>query len=77
MGNDKEFTVAELANKVIELTSSKSELKTLPLPSDDPKVRKPDLSKTSERFDWRPQVPLEEGLKHTIPYFEKVIQSQR
>lgn len=73
LGNPKEFTVAELAQKVLKLTGSKSKIKYMPLPEDDPKKRKPDISKAKKILNWQPQVALEEGLKKTIEYFKKKI----
>ena len=73
-GNPGEFTILELAEKVIALTGSKSELIFLPLPHDDPMQRKPDISKAQEHLGWTPKVDLEQGLKHTISYFEEMIQ---
>lgn len=73
-GNPGEFTMLELAQKVIELTNSKSEIVFHPLPSDDPKQRKPDISLAKEKLKgWEPQIRLEEGLKKTIEYFEQKI----
>ena len=69
LGNPVEFTIRELAKSVIKLSNSTSELNFLKLPSDDPQQRKPDLSKTSEALDWRPQTALDDGLLKTIPYF--------
>lgn len=74
IGNPHEFTILELAEKVIDLTNSKSSLIFKELPSDDPKQRQPDISKAREILDgWEPKVELEEGLKHTIKYFNAVI----
>ena len=73
VGNPNEFTIKELANKVIELTNSKSKLITMPLPSDDPLQRKPDISLAKKELDWEPKVQLEEGLKKTIEYFQSII----
>jgi dTDP-glucose 4,6-dehydratase len=73
IGNDKEFTVRELAELVLRLTGSKSPIVSQPLPADDPKQRCPDLSKAKAELDWAPQVPLEEGLKSTIAYFKQVV----
>lgn len=74
LGNPGEFTMLELAELVLKLTESKSKLVYKPLPSDDPKQRKPDLTKAKENLgDWEPKVPLEEGLKRTIEYFKTVI----
>ena len=69
LGNPSEFTISELAESVINLTNSKSELIFLKLPMDDPKQRQPDLSKTSKTLDWYPQTALYDGLVKTIPYF--------
>ena len=69
LGNPSEFTISELAESVINLTNSKSELIFLKLPMDDPKQRQPDLSKTSRTLDWYPQTALYDGLLKTIPYF--------
>jgi UDP-glucuronate decarboxylase len=71
LGNPGEFTMLELAKTVIRLTDSKSELVFKPLPSDDPKQRKPDITLAKAKLDWEPKVPLEEGIKHTIKYFKQ------
>jgi UDP-glucuronate decarboxylase len=72
-GNPNEFTIKELAEKVIELTGSSSKLDYLPLPGDDPTQRQPDISLAKKELGWEPQVQLEEGLKKTIPYFESLL----
>ncbi len=72
-GNPGEFTILELAEKVIALTGSKSELDFQPLPNDDPQQRQPDITKAQELLDWTPTIKLEQGLKKTIPYFEALI----
>lgn len=72
-GNPREFTMLELAQKVIELTASKSELVYKPLPEDDPKQRCPDISLAKEKLSWEPVVNLEDGLIETIKYFEGVV----
>jgi len=69
LGNPGEFSISELANLVIKLTGSSSELVFKPLPSDDPMQRQPDISLAKEKLDWEPTVNLEEGLKKTIAYF--------
>jgi len=69
IGNPGEFTILELAEKVIKLTGSKSKIVKEPLPSDDPKQRKPDISKAKKFLNWEPKVNLEDGLKDTIAYF--------
>ncbi|MBU0730337.1 MAG: SDR family oxidoreductase [Proteobacteria bacterium] len=71
-GNPGEFTILELAEKVISLTGSKSEIVFEPLPSDDPKQRRPDIRLAKEKFGWEPTIQLEEGLKKTIGYFSAI-----
>ncbi|WP_414902098.1 UDP-glucuronic acid decarboxylase family protein [Sphingomonas flavalba] len=73
VGNPGEFTMIELAEKVIELTGSKSTLTRLPLPTDDPKQRRPDITKAREVLGWQPQTELAEGLKRTIAYFDALL----
>ena len=72
IGNPGEFTMLELAEKVIELTGSKSQLVYQPLPSDDPLQRKPVIDLAKEKLDWEPTINLEEGLKKTIEYFRNI-----
>ena len=72
LGNPNEFTIKQLAEMVLELTGSKSQLVYRPLPSDDPMQRQPDISQAGEVLGWQPEVQLEEGLKKTIAYFEKI-----
>jgi len=74
IGNPEERTILELAKLVIKMTGSKSEIIFKPLPKDDPKVRRPDISRAKEVLGWEPKVPLEEGLKETIRYFRKLLQ---
>jgi UDP-glucuronate decarboxylase len=74
LGNPEEFTVHELAEKVIALTGSRSKIMFKPLPPDDPKQRQPDITLARERLDWEPKVKLDEGLSHTIVYFDGLIQ---
>jgi dTDP-glucose 4,6-dehydratase len=69
LGNPGEFTIAELADIVLELTGSTSEIVHEPLPTDDPAQRKPDITRAIERLGWRPEVELREGLVPTIDYF--------
>ena len=71
IGNPTEFTIAELADLVISLTGSRSEIVRRPLPQDDPVQRRPDISLANEKLGWQPTVPLKEGLQRTIAYFEK------
>lgn len=73
LGNPNEFTMLELAEKVILKTGSKSKLKFEALPQDDPKQRQPDISKAKERLGWQPTVSLDEGLDLTIDYFRSVV----
>jgi UDP-glucuronate decarboxylase len=75
LGNPNEFTIKELAEKVLELTGSKSTLVHRPLPSDDPLQRQPDISQAKSVLGWEPQVQLEDGLKKTIAYFDKLLSS--
>jgi len=70
LGNPGEFTIRELAEKVINLTKSSSTIVFKPLPSDDPKQRQPDIRLAKKRLGWKPAVRLEEGLKKTIDYFK-------
>ena len=73
LGNPGEFTIRELAEKVIELTGSRSTLTYEPLPSDDPLQRKPDISLATTALGWEPKIQLEEGLRRTIAYFDHLL----
>ena len=73
LGNPTEFTILELAQTVIEMTDSKSKLVFMPLPSDDPAQRQPDITYARRILDWEPKIKLQEGLARTIPYFEKLV----
>lgn len=73
MGNPGEFTMIELAEKVLRLTGSTSKLIHMPLPQDDPKQRRPDITKAKQLLGWEPTVALEQGLERTIDYFKKVV----
>ena len=73
IGNPNEFTMLELAQKVVKLTKSDSKLIFQPLPQDDPLQRQPVISLAKKELDWEPTIQLEEGLKRTIEYFQKVI----
>jgi len=73
LGNPGEFTIHELAQKVIDLTGSRSELVFKPLPSDDPTQRCPDISVAREKLEWEPKIGLESGLKKTIAYFDQLL----
>lgn len=73
IGNPGEFTIRQLAERVVDLTGSKSQLVHRPLPQDDPKQRQPDISMARDKLGWEPTVKLDDGLKPTIAYFEEEI----
>lgn len=73
IGNPGEFTILELAKIIIEMTNSKSKLIFMPLPEDDPMQRKPDITLAKEILNWEPTIPLKEGLKKTIEYFNNTL----
>ena len=73
LGNPAEFTILELAERVLRLTRSKSRLRFAALPADDPRQRQPDISLAMRQLNWEPQVALEDGLKETIAYFEAIV----
>jgi len=73
IGNPHEFTVRQLAELVLRLTGSRSSIVEQPLPTDDPKVRQPDIRHARETLDWEPRVPLEDGLRRTIEYFRGIV----
>ncbi len=73
LGNPGEFTMLELAENILKLTNSSSELVYEPLPEDDPKQRRPDISLAKEQLNWSPKIDLNEGLKKTISYFEHLL----
>ena len=77
IGNPVEFTVRQLAEMVVELTRTKSSIISEPLPQDDPKVRKPDITRARTMLGWEPKVPLREGLVRTIEYFRGLLGSDR
>ncbi len=76
MGNPGEFTIRELAEIILELTGSRSELSFVDLPQDDPQQRQPDISQARERLGWEPVVKLEDGLKKTIDYFSNLLENR-
>jgi UDP-glucuronate decarboxylase len=73
IGNTREFTILELAKMVIEITGSRSEIVSRPLPGDDPKQRQPDISRAREKLGWEPKVPAREGLTRTVAYFRGLL----
>lgn len=74
IGNPNEMTITQLAEKIIQMTNSKSKIVYKPLPEDDPKVRQPDITRARTILGWEPKISLEEGLKNTIEYFRKSLQ---
>jgi dTDP-glucose 4,6-dehydratase len=74
IGNPGEFTVRQLAERVLAMTGSSSRIERHPLPEDDPKVRKPDITAAKAVLGWEPRVDLEEGLSRTIPYFRQLVE---
>ena len=76
IGNPVEFTILELAEKVIEITNSTSKIIYKELPSDDPLMRKPDIRMAKQELDWEPSIQLEEGLRKTIQYFKRFVEPQ-
>ena len=77
LGNPDEFTIRELAEKVIDLTGSSSRLVMKPLPADDPRQRKPDISRAIKDLGWKPGIKLDKGLVSTISYFDKLLSSAK
>ncbi len=76
IGNPRELTIRQLAETIVRMTGSKSEISFKPLPVDDPKVRQPDISKAEDILGWQPQVKLEEGLSNTIAWFETQVEKR-
>ena len=76
IGNPGEFTMLELAKEVLELTGSKSKIVYKPLPGDDPKMRRPDITLAKEALDWEPTIPLRKGLEKTIVYFDNLLKTK-
>ncbi|NCD41482.1 MAG: NAD-dependent epimerase/dehydratase family protein, partial [Bacteroidia bacterium] len=75
MGNPGDFTILELARQIIEMTRSRSDIVFQPLPQDDPKQRRPDITTARERYGWEPTIPLHQGLEATIAYFDNLLRS--
>jgi UDP-glucuronate decarboxylase len=73
LGNPSEFSMKELAELTLEMTGSKSKLSYLPLPQDDPRQRQPNITLAREHLGWEPTIPLREGLRHTIGYFDRLL----
>ena len=76
IGNPREFTMLELAERVLSLTGSVSRLVFQPLPEDDPKQRQPDITLARDKLGWEPKVSLDDGLKETIAYFRRELGSR-
>jgi UDP-glucuronate decarboxylase len=77
LGNPHEITVRELADIVIEMTGSASKIAFHPVPVDDPRQRRPDISRANELLDWQPLVQLKDGLAQTIGYFERALSTNK
>jgi UDP-glucuronate decarboxylase len=73
LGNDGEFTMLELADEVLRQVGGRSKIVHKPLPSDDPRCRRPDLTKARKTLGWEPKVPLKDGLAKTIAYFRRAL----
>jgi UDP-glucuronate decarboxylase len=71
IGNPGEFTMLELAEKIVQIVGGKASLQFMPLPQDDPRQRQPDISLAKSALGWEPKVMLEDGLKETVAYFRK------
>ena len=77
LGNPEEYSILEMAQRILKLTASKSEIVLKPLPQDDPERRQPDISLAKEVFGWSPKVRLEEGLPKTIEYFDNLLRTSK
>ena len=77
IGNPREMTVNEFARKILDITGSRSTIKYHPLPVDDPKTRQPDITRAGKLLKWKPDVPLEEGLRLTIDYFRDLMKTRK
>jgi UDP-glucuronate decarboxylase len=73
IGNPVEFTILELAEKVLSIVGGRSKLVFMPLPSDDPRQRQPDISLAKSKLNWEPKVPLADGLRETVKYFQQLL----
>jgi nucleoside-diphosphate-sugar epimerase len=76
IGNPGEFTVMQLAEMVLEMTGSRSAIETRPLPKDDPKVRRPDITRAQRVLGWEPRIPLRDGLSKTVDFFRGLPQER-
>jgi UDP-glucuronate decarboxylase len=76
LGNPQEYTILELAKLILSMTGSKSKIVHRPLPQDDPRQRKPDISEAHRLLNWKPTIPVPDGLKRTIAYFEKLLSEE-
>ena len=74
LGNPEEYSIRQLATTIIDLTGSRSKLVDRPRPEDDPRQRKPDITKAREALSWAPTTPLKDGLQKTIAYFDRLLQ---
>ena len=77
LGNPREFTILELAEKIINFTNSKSKIIYKPLPEDDPIQRQPNIDLAKKELNWQPKISFEEGIKKTIDYFERLLNNER
>jgi nucleoside-diphosphate-sugar epimerase len=77
IGNPDEYTVAELARLVLELTGSDSRIEHQPLPTDDPRQRRPDITRARSMLGWEPRIPVREGVARTIEYFRSLLNTGR
>ena len=76
IGNPRELTVLEFAREIIRLTGARSKIVFKPLPQDDPKQRRPDISKAQQLLDWQPKIDLETGLKLSLDYFRQAVAAE-
>jgi nucleoside-diphosphate-sugar epimerase len=76
LGNPDEVTILEFAREILALSGSKSQIAFKPLPADDPRVRKPDISRAREWLGWQPRIPRQEGLRRTLAYFQHKVAQQ-
>lgn len=77
IGNPDEFSMLQLAQEILDVSGSSSKLNFLPLPQDDPKRRQPDITLAQQELSWQPKTALQDGLKHTVAYFDKILSTQR